>query len=104
MFYPRKTDRTGLVPVIVLVMEQAVVVVVVRMCMTALCCSAAKAVKQWFRMQLPRATWQGARGKFGSTRFSLGIRIARRHHRVRGHVAGDVADRGQHVRDRIDGH
>ncbi|MGV8944573.1 hypothetical protein [Thermomonas sp.] len=50
MFYPRKTDRTGQVPVVM------VVVVVVRMSMAASCCSAAKAVKQWFRMQLPRAT------------------------------------------------
>ena len=52
MFYPRMTDRTGLVPVIVLVMEQAVVVVAKRDVMAALCCSAAKAVKRRFRMQL----------------------------------------------------
>ena len=52
MFYPRKTDRTGLVPVIVLVMEQAVVVVVRREVMAALCCSAAKTVKGRFRLRL----------------------------------------------------
>jgi hypothetical protein len=44
------TDRTGVVPVEMLVVEPVVVVVRLRD-MDRLCCSAAKAVKRWLRVQ-----------------------------------------------------
>ena len=42
--YPGMTDRTGVIPVVVVVM-------VVRPDMARLCCSAAKAVKRWLRLK-----------------------------------------------------